>query len=383
MARLLICSGETSGDLYAAELVRELRPMVPGLDVFGLGGDRLAAEGAHLIAHARDLAVVGLWEVVTHLRRIRRVFHRVLDEVDRARPQAAVLIDYPDFNLRLARQLHARGVPVVYYVSPQVWAWRRGRIRAIRETVARMLVIFPFEEALYREAGVPVSFVGHPLVDLVRREPDVAGVRRSLGLDPGRPVVALLPGSRAQEIAHHLSRLAGTVRLLQQRRPELQFVLALAPSLDAAGVAAGLDGLPVRIASGRTHAVLSACDAAVVASGTATVEAALLGAPMVVVYHVSPVTYALGRRLVDVPHFAMVNLIAQRRLVPEIIQREFTPDRVAAEVVSLLDDAGRRQDMLAGLAEVRQRLGQPGASARAAQKVREALAGFSPDGKKA
>jgi lipid-A-disaccharide synthase len=383
MARLLISSGETSGDLYAAELVRHLRPMVPTLDVFGLGGDRLAAEGARLLAHARDLAVVGLWEVVTHLRRIRRVFHRVLDEVDRERPQAAVLIDYPDFNLRLARKLHARGVPVVCYVSPQVWAWRRGRVRAIRDTVARMLVIFPFEEPLYREAGVPVSFVGHPLVDLVRPEPDVASVRRGLDLDPARPVVALLPGSRAQEITHHLARLAETVRRLRQQRPQLQFVLALAPSLDAAAVAAGLDGLPVRIAGGRTHAVLSACDVAVVASGTATVEAALLGAPMVVVYHVSPVTYALGRRLVDVPHFAMVNLIAQRRLVPEIIQREFTPDRVAAEVVSLLDDTGRRQEMLAGLSEVRQRLGQPGASARAAEHVREALTGFSSNGKKA
>jgi lipid-A-disaccharide synthase len=383
MPRLLISSGETSGDLYAAELVRHLRPAMPALEVFGLGGDRLAGEGAHLIAHARDLAVVGLWEVVTHLRRIRGVFHRVLDEVDRQRPHAAVLIDYPDFNLRLARKLHARGVPVLYYVSPQVWAWRRGRIRAIRDTVARMLVIFPFEEALYREAGVPVSFVGHPLVDLVHREPDAAAVRRSLDLDAERPVIALLPGSRAQEIAHHLPRLVGAVRALRERRPQLQFALALAPSLDGARVAAAFEGLPVRIVAGRTHAVLQCCTVAVVASGTATVEAALLGAPMVVVYHVSPVTYALGRRLVNVPHFAMVNLIAGRRVVPEIIQREFTPDRVASEVVSLLDDVPRRREMLADLDEVRRRLGQPGASARAADVVREALTGFATASEKA
>ena len=165
MARLLISSGEASGDLYAAELVRHLAPVLPGLEAFGLGGDRLAAQGARLLAHARELAVVGLLEVVTHLTRIRRIFHRVLDEVDRKRPDAAVLIDYPDFNLRLARKLAARGVPVLYYVSPQVWAWRRGRLRAIKETVSRMIVIFPFEEPLYRQAGIPVSFVGHPLVD--------------------------------------------------------------------------------------------------------------------------------------------------------------------------------------------------------------------------
>jgi len=373
MPRILISSGEASGDLYAAELVRHLAPLVPGLEVFGLGGDRLAGQGAHLLAHARELAVVGLLEVVTHLRRIRRVFHRVLDEVDRQRPDVAVLIDYPDFNLRLAKQLHARGVPVLYYVSPQVWAWRRGRLRAIRETVARMIVIFPFEEALYREAGIPVSFVGHPLVDLVQPAMDRAAVLRSLDLDPARPMVALLPGSRAQEIAHHLPRLAAAVRLLLGRRPDLQFALALAPSLDPHRVAAATLGLPIRLASGRTHDVLSSCAVAIVASGTATVEAALLGAPMVVVYHLSPITYLLGRRLVDVPHFAMVNLIADRRVVTEIIQREFTPERTAEEVLALLEDEGRRERMLQDLAEVRRRLGAPGASARAAEDVRQAL----------
>lgn len=383
MPRLLISSGETSGDLYAAELVRHLRPLAEGLEVFGLGGDRLEAEGARLLAHARELAVVGLWEVVTHLRRIRRVFHRVLDEAERQRPDAAVLIDYPDFNLRLAAQLRARGIPVVYYVSPQVWAWRRGRLRAIRENVARMVVIFPFEEALYREAGVPVSFVGHPLVDLVRPEADPASVRASLGLDAGRPLVALLPGSRAQELAHHLPALAATVRRLRERRPDLQYALALAPSLDAARTAAAFGDLPVRIVSGRTHAVLSACTAAIVASGTATVEAALLRAPMVVVYRLSPLTYALGRRLVDVPHYAMVNLIAERRVVPEIIQREFTPERTSAEVLALLEDGVLRARMLADLDEVRRRLGAPGASARAAAEVAAILSNPEGDRKKA
>jgi lipid-A-disaccharide synthase len=373
MTRLLISSGEASGDLYAAELVRHLAPHAPGLDVFGLGGDRLAAQGAHLLAHARELAVVGLLEVVTHLRRIRRVFHRVLDEVDRQRPDAAVLIDYPDFNLRLARQLAARGVPVLYYVSPQVWAWRRGRLKTIRETVARMIVIFPFEERLYREAGVPVTFVGHPLVDLVQGSVDRAAVRRSLGLDPGRPLVALLPGSRAQELAHHLPRMLGAVRLLRERRPDLQFALALAPSLDPAGVASTLEKSPVEVVAGRTQDVLSACTAAVVASGTATVEATLLRVPMVVVYHLSPVTYVLGRRFVSVPHYAMVNLIAERRVVTELIQGDFTPRRTAAEVLELIQDEPRRQRMLDDLDDVRRRLGGPGASARAAEQVLQAL----------
>jgi lipid-A-disaccharide synthase len=381
MTRLLISCGEASGDLYAAELVRHLAPLNPGLTVFGLGGDRLAAQGAHLLAHARELAVVGLLEVVTHLRRIRRVFHRVLDEADRRRPDVAVLIDYPDFNLRLARQLARRGIPVVYYVSPQVWAWRRGRLRDIRDTVARMIVIFPFEEPLYREAGIPVSFVGHPLVDLVQGTMDRSGVLRGLELDPERPLVALLPGSRAQELAHHLPRMAAAVRLLHQRRPDLQFALALAPSLDAARAGAALDGLPVRIVAGRTHDLLASCTAAVVASGTATVEAALLRAPMVVVYHLSRITYLLGRRFVRVPHFAMVNLIAERRVATELIQDDFTPERTAEEVLGLVEDAPRRQRMLEDLDEVRRRLGAPGASARAAAEVQVVLSGQS--GKKA
>jgi lipid-A-disaccharide synthase len=367
--RILLSCGETSGDLYAGELVRELHLRQPGIEVFGLGGDRLAAQGADLLAHVKDLAVVGLLEVVSHLRSLRRVFDRVLSEVDRQRPDVAVLVDYPDFNLRLARHLRRRGVPVVYYVSPQVWAWRRGRLDTIRKTVDHMLVIFPFEEALYREAGVPVTFVGHPLVDLVHPPTDKRGFVRGLGLDPERPVVALLPGSRAKEIAHNLPPLAGAVEKLAGERPELQFLLALAPSLGFRTVADALGSLPVHIVANQAQGVLSSGTVSVVASGTATVEAALLGAPMVVVYRLAPLTYLLGRRLVKVPHFAMANLIAGERVVPEVIQRELTPERVAAEVRALLDAPGRREVMRAGLAEVRRKLGAPGASGRAAAVV--------------
>jgi lipid-A-disaccharide synthase len=367
--RVLLSCGETSGDLYAGELVRELRLLQPGLEVFGLGGDRLAAQGAELLAHVKDLAVVGLLEVVSHLRSLRRVFERLLSEVDRRPPDVAVLIDYPDFNLRLARKLRRRGVRVVYYVSPQVWAWRRGRLGTIRKTVDHMLVIFPFEEALYREAGVPVTFVGHPLVDLVHPPADQRGFLKGLGLDAERPVLALLPGSRPKEIAHNLPPLAGAIEKLAGERPELQFLLALAPALSSRTVAGALGSLPVRIVANQALGVLASATVSVVASGTATVEAALLGAPMVVVYRLAPLTYLLGRRLVKVPHFAMANLIAGERVVPEVIQRELTPERVAAEVRALLDSSARRERMREGLAEVRRRLGEPGASARAAATV--------------
>jgi lipid-A-disaccharide synthase len=367
--RILLSCGETSGDLYAGELVRELHLRQPAIEVFGLGGDRLAAQGANLLAHVKDLAVVGLLEVVSHLRSLRRVFDRVLSEVDRQRPDVAVLVDYPDFNLRLARHLRRRGVRVVYYVSPQVWAWRRGRLGTIRKTVDHMLVIFPFEEALYREAGVPVTFVGHPLVDLVHPPADQRGFLKGLGLDAERPVLALLPGSRPKEIAHNLPPLAGAIEKLAGERPELQFLLALAPALSSRTVAGALGSLPVRIVANQALGVLASATVSVVASGTATVEAALLGAPMVVVYRLAPLTYLLGRRLVKVPHFAMANLIAGERVVPEVIQRELTPERVAAEVRALLDSSARRERMREGLAEVRRRLGEPGASARAAATV--------------
>lgn len=373
MPRLLLSCGEPSGDLYAAELVGHLRQRVPGLEVVGLGGDRLQAQGARLTAHVRDLAVVGLLEVVSHLPRLRRIFRAVLAEVDARRPDVAVLVDYPDFNLRLARELRRRDIPVLYYVSPQVWAWRRGRLGAIRETVTRMLVIFPFEETVYREAGVPVTFVGHPLVDLVRPAADTAAFLESCGLDPGRPVVAVLPGSRQKEVAHNVTRLAAAAELLRERKPELQFLVALAPSLDPAPVERAFAPSGARLVAGATHAALSAARLALVASGTATVEAALLRVPMVVVYRVSPLTYALGRPLVSVPHFAMVNLVAGRSIVPELMQSDFTPERVAAEAAALLEDRERYERTRRELEEVCRRLGSPGASARAAAIVSDAF----------
>jgi lipid-A-disaccharide synthase len=369
--RLFISCGEPSGDFYGAELLRHLRRSRPDLEAFGLGGDHLLEQGAELIAHTRDLAVVGITEVVRHLGRLHAIYRRANEAIVARRPDVAVLVDYPDVNLRFARELRARGTSVVYYVSPQIWAWKRGRIRTIRETVALMLVIFPFEEEIYARAGVSVRFVGHPLVDAVRPPPDRGAFLRECGLDPARPVVALLPGSRRAEIAHNLPPLAAAIPQLLERRPDLQFLAARAPGLDPAVFTTRLAGAPVRILEGRSHAVVGSAAVALVASGTATVETALLGTPMAVVYRLSPLTYLLGRPFVNVPHYAMPNLVAGRRIVPELIQRDFTPERVAAETLSLLEDGARASVMRRDLAEVRERLGEPGASARAAAAVEE------------
>jgi lipid-A-disaccharide synthase len=371
--RLFVSCGEPSGDFYGAELVRHLRERRPDLRAFGLGGDRLLEQGTDLVAHTRDLAVVGITEVLRHLGRLHAIYTRTVSELEANPPEVAVLVDYPDINLRFARKLKALGVPVVYYVSPQIWAWKKRRIHTIRETVTRMLVIFPFEEDLYRKAGVDVTFVGHPLVDAAYPASDRGAFLSEQGLDPARQVVALLPGSRRAEIAHNLPPLAGTVSLLNARRPDLQFLLARAPGLPDALFTDTLAGLPVRVVEGRSHAVLGEAAVALVASGTATVETALLGTPMVVVYRLSPITYALGRPFVSVPHYAMPNLVAGRRVVPEIIQGDFTPERVAREALLLLDDPARAEAMRLALAEVRLKLGAPGASARAAAAVAEIL----------
>lgn len=367
--KILISAGESSGELYGALLVREMRALLPPFEVFGLGGDELETEGTRLIAHVRELAVIGLLEVVRHLPRLRRIFGRVLEAVDRERPDLAILVDYAGFNLRLARALHRRGIPIVYYVSPQVWAWRKGRVRTIRETVRRMLVLFPFEPAFYAAEGVPVAFVGHPLVDRLSPSTDRAAARRALGLDPTRPLIAVLPGSRRQELRYNLPPLAGAVRLLAARYPAQQFAVAAAPNSDVDSVRSQLESLPVTVFRGQTRSVLAAADLGLIASGTATVEAALVGTPMIVVYRVSPVSYFIGKPFVRVPHYAMVNLIAGRRLVPELIQRDLTPEKVAAVASSLLDAPSALRDMERGLAEVRSSLGAAGASQRAAMEV--------------
>jgi len=379
MPRLLISCGEPSGEFYAAELVTELRRRFPELEAFGLGGDRLASAEVRLLAHLKDLAVVGLVEVLSHLRRIKGLFDSVVAEAERTRPDVAVLIDYPDFNLRLARKLKKLGIPVVYYVSPQLWAWRRGRIRDVKRDVAKMLVIFPFEEQIYREAEIPVAFVGHPLVDHVRPPEDRSAIAEALGLDPGKPVIGLLPGSRNKEVAFNLPPVLGAVQRLRQERGDLQFVLAAAPHLRPGTFdEAAASGIAIR--EGVTRDVLAASRVAIVASGTATVETALTGTPMVVVYRLSSLTYALGKPLVNLPNYAMVNLIAGRTVVPELIQKEFTPERVASETLRLLEEGEPRAAMLRDLDEARGKLGEGGATREVANQLMPFLNAPAPRG---
>ena len=369
--RLLLSCGEASGDLYAGALVRELRALAPGIDVFGLGGPRFAAAGGRRIADFRELTAVGLAEVLPKIPRLLAARRQLVASALETPPDVFVPIDFWGFNYRLAQAMRARGVPVVYYVSPQIWASRPWRMTRMREIASRVLVIFPFEQAIYERAGVPVTFVGHPLVDLaVAREPRAAFLA-ARGLDPAAPTVAILPGSRTGEVSRILPDLARAVGLVSARVPGLQCVVARAPGLAdelfAPLRAAGLP--PMATVEGDTDSVLAAADVTLTASGTATVQAALHDTPMVIVYRVSPVTWTIGRRLLTVDTFGMVNLIAGERIAPELIQDAFTPEAVAREAVSILTEPGRAARMREGLARVRASLGGGGASRRAAELI--------------
>ena len=370
MATVMVSCGEASGDLYAGALSRALQSQAPGTRVLGFGGEQLAASGAELAGDYRGLAVTGLTEVLRVLPRTYAMYRRLVDLARTTRPDVFVAIDFPDFNFRLAGAVHAIGIPVVYYVSPQLWAWRPGRIRALKAFATRVLPIFPFEVEIYERAGVPVEFVGHPLIDLIDvtapREEFLAG----LGLDPAAPVVALLPGSRPNEVRALLPVLVGAMNRIRAGRPGAQFVLARAPKLSASlfdPLGPGAGG--VALVEGRTDDVLNASDVVLTASGTATVQTALHEKPMVILYKLSPLTFRLGRPFVRVDTFGMANLIAGRRIVPELIQDDCTPERVAGEALALLNDVARADRMRADLREVRGMLGAPGASERAAAAV--------------
>jgi lipid-A-disaccharide synthase len=368
--RILLSSGEASGDLYASELLRELRKRVPSLEAFGLGGPRSKAQGAELLVDLEEISVIGLVEVVRKIPALRHAMVRLVEEARKRRPDAAILVDFSGFHLRLAKRLHEMGVPILYYVSPQVWAWRRGRIRRIRDLVDEMLVILPFEETFYRGEGVRVRYVGHPLVDLVEPVRDRDRFCADLGLDPSRPILLLLPGSRRREVELHVPVLREVVESLSTERPDLQIVMSLAPTVAASWIEAALGETisKVHMLAGGTYDGMKHAAVAVVASGTATVEAALSETPMVVVYRVGRLTYALGKPFVRVPYYSMVNLIAGRRLVPELIQKDMTAESIRAQVEALLEP-GAAEEMKRGLREVKARLGGKGASSRAADAV--------------
>lgn len=328
------------------------------------------AGGGELIADYRGLSVTGLVEALRVLPRSFAVMNRLIDAARSERPDALVVIDFPDFNFRLASAVKKLGIPVIYYISPQLWAWRASRMQIMKKIADRVLVIFPFEERLYQDAGIPVQFVGHPLVDLARAHEPRAQFLNELGLDGTRPIVALLPGSRPNEIERLLPVMRDASARISSALPGAQFVIARAPSLDDRLFSAVTwNGVrPVEVLA-RTDDVLAICDVAITASGTATVQTALHGRPMVVVYRLSALSYKLGRRFVRVNDVAMVNLIAGRRVVPELIQDDCTPERVAAEALLLLTNRERSAETTRALAEVRAKLGAPGASGRAADAV--------------
>jgi lipid-A-disaccharide synthase len=368
--RVMISCGEPSGDMYAGALARELLALDPAATISGFGSERLRAAGASLTADFKGLSVTGLLEVARVLPRTYAVYRRLVAEAESSRPDVFVAIDFPDFNFRLAHQMRRRGVPVVYYIGPQLWAWRPGRMKTMRRIADRVLVIFPFEEAIYRCARVPVEWVGHPLFDVTPPPKPRSEFLSENGLDPERPVVAVLPGSRANEVRAILPGLVAAAELIHQRIPEAQFVLARAPHLADDLFARLADGKTrVTLVEGVTDDVLAAADVALVASGTVTVQAAIHECPMVVVYRLSALTYRFGRPFVQVDTFAMANLVAGDRIVPELIQDRFTASAVAEHALTLLQNRAEADRMRAALRVVKEKLGTCGASRRAAEAV--------------
>jgi lipid-A-disaccharide synthase len=378
MTSLLLSAGEASGDMYAARLATALKQRAD-LEIFGMGGPQMRAAGVDIITDYSEVSVVGITEILSHLPSLVRAMRHLVAEAERRKPAFAILTDFPGFHLRLARKLKPLGIRNIYYICPQFWAWRPWRVRVVRRRFAQALCIFPFEEKFYGDAGVPVTFIGHPLVGAVHASLDRQAFCREQGLDPEKKLVTILPGSRAAELRQHLPVLRDACRRIH-RESQAQFILAAAPGGNPAALREGWPTeLPLKIVVGETYNALASADAAIVSSGTATIEAALLDVPMVVVYRVTSLTAALAKPLVRTPFFSMVNLIAGKRAVPELIQNDFTPDRVAAEILHLLNDQSAREALRRDLAEVRQRLGPPGAVDRAADAILQLL-GAAPHG---
>jgi lipid-A-disaccharide synthase len=375
--RILVLSGEASGDRLGAHLVSAIRERLPDAQFDGIGGEAMERAGVRRIYDSGRIAVTGIVEVLGALRSIWSAWRAARRQLHSARPDLVILVDYPDFNLRFARVARRAAVPVVYFVSPQVWAWRQRRVRRIARDVDRMLVLFPFETRFYEDAGVPVEFVGHPLVDLVPPPGDAAAAAAELGLDPEAPVLGLLPGSRRSEVALLLPVMLEAAARLAESRPELQCVLPLAGGLDRHTVDRHLAASPldVHVVPDRFHTTLTACRAALVASGTATLETALLQIPMVITYKLSPWTYRLARRMFRLSEVGLPNLILGRRAVPECIQDQCEAGTIASHAAALLKDGPERLRQVQALGEVRQQLGAGGAFGRAADAVVRVLQG--------
>ena len=382
----MIVAGERSGDVYGGALAQALRARIPSAEIFGCGGEAMRDAGVETVVDIHQVALIGISEVVTGLPKAYRAMQNLVAQAARRKPAAAILIDSPSLNLRLAKRLKRLNIPVIYFVSPQIWAWKKWRIHKIKACVDRMLCLFDFETEIYQKAGVPVECVGHPLVDMAAPSQSRKEFFARAKLDPGVPTVALLPGSRRTEVTFNLPAMLDAAALVAQSRP-VQFVLACAPTVDADWmetlVAGGYSGkAPLRTLTNATHEALQYADAAIVASGTATIEAALRECPMVVVYRVSAFTALCARFMINVPFYSMVNLLAGHAVVPELIQSDFTGPNLAARLQSLLDDGEGRNRMVQELRKVRAGLGPGGAIGRAADAIARHLgeAKASPKG---
>lgn len=371
MPRIFLSAGEASGEHYGAALIPAIRRIVPDAEFFGLGGQRMETLGFRRVVRAEDVAVMGITEVILHMPRIYGEYRKLKASIREERPDLAILIDFPDVNLSLARHLKRAGVPVLYFVSPQLWAWKKYRIREVQRYVDRMLVIFPFEERFYGEHNVRATFVGHPLADLPLPQTSREAFASENGLDPSKQWIGLLPGSRMKEVRLNLPEMLKAAQALQQE-DDYEFMLPLAPTLTSDQRAAIAAMLPADSGITVTHdarATLHHARASVVASGTATVEAAIIGNPFLVVYRVSPVSYAVAKRVVDVPHVAMVNLIAGRRAVPELIQGDYTAENVVSHLQPLLNDEAARVEMRNSLRQISDMLKAKGAEATAIDRA--------------
>jgi lipid-A-disaccharide synthase len=369
--KILMVAGEVSGDLHGAHLVEAIHRLDPEVQFLGVGGEGLERAGMKLLYSSRALSVVGITEVLPKIRSILTAFKILKQSLDREKPDLVILIDFPDFNLRLAKAAHRRNIPVLYYISPQVWAWRSGRVKQISRWVKKMIVFFPFEVPIYREAGVDVEWIGHPLVDIARPTLLREEAFRRFGLDPARRTIGLLPGSRASEITRLLPILLASAQHLEKEIKAVQFIIPLASSIPKAMLTPFINKIPIpfTLIDGQTYDVMNISELLITASGTATLEGAVVGTPMVIIYKVSKLSYWIGRALIHVDHIGLVNLVAGRRIVPELIQKEANPRRIADEALQILKDPARRQEMRRAMAEVREHLGEPGATERAARIV--------------
>jgi lipid-A-disaccharide synthase len=372
--RALIVTGEASGDLHGANLIRAAREQDPELAFFGVGGPRMAEAGCEILIPGEELAVMGLVEVVGHLPVIWRALRRLTRILNGPeRPDVLVLIDFAEFNLQLAARAKKAGVPVLYYVSPQVWAWRRGRVRRIARVVDRLAAIFPFEPELYRGQDIEVDYVGHPLLDEFEAGRDRDALLRSWDMDPAGPVIGLFPGSRRNELKYIFDTLLQSALELKRQFPNAQFLLPVAADSLRSEIEQRLPAtdLPVRLMEENIHDVIRACDAIMTVSGTVTLQIALSGTPMAIVYKMAPLSYAIGRRLIRVPHIGLANIVAGREVVREFVQEHATPANIAAEVAAILRDGEYHRSIRKGLAVVREQMGEGGCSRRVAAMVSE------------